>query len=198
VPDSFGSFSVPSPQLARGRASSCVPRDETAFLGGDDSRSVTMAARDFDPMLLEAEVNGSLTRACNLDAATTLVSLQCLAGILLREDPMLMELDLHSAPTTPTTCDEDFWSSPVDLQPDAAPSSPDGCFPPDRVALETVCFDVPAAEPVCCDSSLRNITVARGIRETLPLHLFSDVGSPAMEAVVNFAIAICREAPEPV
>ena len=40
--------------------------------------------------------------------------------------------------------------------------------------------------------SLRNVTVARGTREALPLHLFPDASTPVKEAVANFTHSVCR------
>ena len=75
-----------------------------------------------------------------------------------------------------------------------ANASPVGRSPPDSAVMETVRFDVSDGGAVDCDSSLRNITVARGSRETLPLNLFSDISSPSLVAVANFANAVSRVA----
>ena len=46
--------------------------------------------------------------------------------------------------------------------------------------------------------SRRNVTVARGRREVLPLQLFPDASSPVKEVVANFVHDVCTEAPPPV
>jgi len=39
---------------------------------------------------------------------------------------------------------------------------------------------------------MRNITIARGTKETLPLHLFSEACSPVKQTLANFAQTVCR------
>ena len=194
----FGSFLVPCPHPAR---VSSLPatrsfRDEAITAGVSSGRSENLDGRDFDPMRLEAEV-GLLRQACRLDEATTLASSPSPVGDVLLADPMIVECDLLPAPTTPSTCDEECPLSPFHSQPQGTPRSPARPSSPE-VALESVRFEVPCSELVCCDSALRHITVARGTRETLPLHLFPDASSPVKEVVANFANSVCGDPPAPV
>ena len=62
--------------------------------------------------------------------------------------------------------------------------------------MESARFNIQGPDPVICASpSLQNITVARGSRETLPLHVFSEASTQVKETVANFALAACREVP---
>ena len=62
--------------------------------------------------------------------------------------------------------------------------------------LEAVCFDVQDSQPLShIPDDMRNVTVARGTRETLPLHLFAGAEIPTNDAIVDFARAVCTDAP---
>jgi len=64
--------------------------------------------------------------------------------------------------------------------------------------LEAVCFDVQDSQPLShIPDDRRNVTVARGMRETLPLHLFAGAEIPTNDAIVDFARAVCTDAPPP-
>jgi len=125
--------------------------------------------------------------------------LHCHSGTVLHEDPMRVEMDLLSRPSSPVTRDENTMISPLAAErPMSAPPSPDSRPAQDCISLEVVRFEVQGEDSVCGDSALRNVTVARRTRAALPLHIFSECSTPVAEAVVNFANNVCKEAPEPV
>jgi len=117
-------------------------------------------------------------------------------------DPMLMEFAITPTPTMSDVVSDPQPPIPAPMSPVSAPADftppeiEDGSSP-GMVTMETVRFEV-ASEPIACDSALRNVTVVRGTRTTLPLHLFSDVSEPVKEVVANFANAVCGDAPAPV
>ncbi|KAG2582412.1 hypothetical protein PVAP13_6KG102835 [Panicum virgatum] len=64
--------------------------------------------------------------------------------------------------------------------------------------FEAVRFDVQDSQPLShIPDDMRNVTVARGTRETLPLHLFAVAEIPTNDAIVDFARAVCTDAPPP-
>jgi len=64
--------------------------------------------------------------------------------------------------------------------------------------LEAVRFDVQDSQPLShIPDDMRNVTVARGTQEMLPLHLFAGAEIPTNDAIVDFARAVCTDAPPP-
>ncbi|KAG2546606.1 hypothetical protein PVAP13_9KG035257 [Panicum virgatum] len=63
------------------------------------------------------------------------------------------------------------------------------CFGTTAVAdLEAVRFDVQDSQPLShIPDDMRNVTVAHGTRETLPLHLFAGAEIPTNDAIADFA-----------
>ena len=112
---------------------------------------------------------------------------------------MLMEIELGSTPPSPAAGAVTHLASPIDeVHQRVASPPPDHSTSEDNINLEAVHFEVQGADQVCCDSTLCNITVARGSRETQPLHIFADTSTPVDEVVANFAGAVWRDAPLPV
>jgi len=191
-PIRFGSFAWPSAHQCNS-SPSCQSHEDLSFLNKNLGHTQEAVVRDFDPMLLEADAYGA-PRESRL--------------VAVREfDPMLLEIvvppTLHNpmSQVAPVLMDAGTTLSvgpEVRSQARDANASPVGHSPPDSAVMETVRFDVSDGGAVDCDSSLRNITVARGSTETLPLNMFFDISSPSLVAVANFANAVCREAPAPV
>ena len=64
--------------------------------------------------------------------------------------------------------------------------------------LEMVRFDVQDPQPLShIPDDMCNVMVARGTRETLPLHLFAGTEAPTIDAIVDFAHTVCRNVPPP-
>ena len=120
-------------------------------------------------------------------------------------DPMLLEFNLQPsrwahlggtlgvAPCSGSP--EMITPAPVDGRSSASAAAGDTARA--TADLEMVRFEVQGSPQVLHTPGLRNITVARGTRETLPLHLFNDNEIPANEWVVDFAHTMCRNAPSP-
>ena len=108
-----------------------------------------------------------------------------------------MLLELYSQPTLVCAeLPEMFVPSPNDGRTSAPVVSTTPH--PAMAELEMVRFEVQGSPRVLhTPPGLRNITVARGTRETLPLHLFTDNVIPADDQVVDFAHAVCRNAAPP-
>ena len=92
-----------------------------------------------------------------------MVALQSDSPMLLaREDPMLMEIELGSTPPSPAAGAVTHLASPIDdIHQRVASPPPDHSASEDNINLEAVHFEVQGADQVCCESALRNITVAR-------------------------------------
>ncbi|KAG2559162.1 hypothetical protein PVAP13_8NG313968 [Panicum virgatum] len=201
-PIRFGSFPWPSENHCTS-LSACHSIVDRSFPIKNLEVNQEVTTRDFDPMLLEAQAYGVSREPCS--AARDF-------------DPMLLESvtggpppGRHKSPVPPGT-EALLNSSSVLLgatstslaEPEAtflpavavANDASSGRLSSDNAVLETVRFDVPEGGSAACDS-LCNITVARGTRATLPLHLFSDISSLGREVVANFAAAVCRDAPAP-
>jgi len=105
---------------------------------------------------------------------------------------MIIEIELWSAPSCPT-------ATVTAAGPDPLLSLEVVTTPPAPVDLEVVRFDVQGPQSILPVSpSLRNVTVVRGSREALPLHLFSDATTSVDETVADFASDIRRASPPPV
>jgi len=125
-------------------------------------------------------------------------------------------LDAAWLPQRPTAGPAGAWWDPMLLEAPAcplesvvadvaSPFSPAAVNEQAQVALESVRFSLSPSEPVrdtvhdhvLGDStpSRRNITMARGTRDALPLHLVSDIPSYVDDEVTIFAHDVCREAP---
>ena len=147
-------------------------------------------------MILEAD--GPRNWVCNLEADNGLPPPQAVLNTKPTMDPMLFEVDLLSVPSTPTADTDagDDATPPQDPQLLAQLSQAEEVISSTPVAMESARFNIQGPDPVICASpSLRNITVARGSRETLPLHVFSEASTQVKETVANFALAACREVP---
>ena len=104
----------------------------------------------------------------------------------LLSDPMLAEFNLQPPPSEPATdevvavpaADNDI-SALVDLE--SVHSVAD---------LVAVRFDVQDPQPLShVSDDMHNVTVARGARETLPLHLFAGAEIPTNDVIADFARA---------
>ncbi|KAG2575198.1 hypothetical protein PVAP13_7KG419712 [Panicum virgatum] len=114
-------------------------------------------------------------------------------------DPMLIESEAIFIPSNPSFVDDMPPSPPLVSQMEALPAVPALEGQAISPALESVCFALQGPAPVLHSSpSLRNITVTRGTRESLPFNLFPDASTPVKETVANFAHAMCGDAPPPV
>jgi len=191
-PIRFGSFAWPSAHCCNS-SPSCQSHEDLSFFDKNLGLTQESFVRDFDPMLLEADAYGPPREA---------------SLVAFREfDPMMLEIVPPPTPHNPLSqVAPALFDAGTNLsaglegrsQAAVDNASPVGRSAPDSAVLETVRFDVSEGGVLGCDHSLRNITVARGSRETLPLNLFSDISSPSLVAVANFATAVCREAPAPV
>jgi len=131
---------------------------------------VAAPCRDFDPMFAEADVAG---RAPRVEVGRAHVG----------------RLELASFTEPPGAVSEEVVTTPAVE-----------CIAQTLAELEPVRFDVQGSPSVLrtTTAELRNVTVARGTRQTLPLHLFANEENTENESAANFANAICRAAPTPV
>ena len=151
-------------------------------------------ARDFDPMVFEAEACRSW--APRLVADDGLLSHFVAQTIAPHVDPMLIESEAIFIPSNPSFVDDMPPSPPLVSQMEALPAVPALEGQAISPALESVCFPLQGPAPVLHSSpSLRNITVTRGTRESLLFNLFPDASTPVKETVANFVHAICGDAP---
>ena len=191
LPLRFGRFPPVMVQSAQ-----CNSADAAASILFNSAPYFEAAFRDFDPMILEAD--GPRNWVCNLEADNGLPPPQAVLNTKPTMDPMLFEVDLLSVPSTPTADTDagDDATPPQDPQLLAQLSQAEEVISSTPVAMESARFNIQGPDPVICASpSLRNITVARGSRETLPLHVFSEASTQVKETVANFALAACREVP---
>ena len=131
---------------------------------------VAAPCRDFDPMFAEADVAG---RAPRVEVGHAHVG----------------RLELASFTEPPGAVPEEVVATPAAE-----------CIAQTLAELEPVRFDVQGSPLVLriMTAELRNVTVARGTRQTLPLHLFANEENTENESAANFANAVCRAAPTPV
>jgi len=195
-PIRFGSFS-PAKLQQPALGQHCIPNVDGAAELFHDGHSPMVHARDFDPMVFEAEACRSW--APRLVADDGLLSHFVAQTIAPHVDPMLIESEAIFIPSNPSFVDDMPPSPPLVSQMEALPAVPALEGQAISPALESVCFALQGPAPVLHSSpSLRNITVTRGTRESLLFNLFPDASTPVKETVANFAHAICGDAPPPV
>ena len=169
------------------------PADDPVTIGPPPSPSPVPCFSD--PMIAEADGGRRPSSlCCDLLDAAWLPQRPTAGPAGARWDPMLLE-----APACP------LESVVADV---ASPFSPAAVNEQAQVALESVRFSLSPSEPVrdtvhdhvLGDStpSRRNITMARGTRDALPLHLVSDIPSYVDDEVAIFAHDVCRKAPRAV
>jgi len=93
------------------------------------------------------------------------------------------------------------FSEPPGVASGEVAAAPDAeCFSQSLTELESVRFDVQGSPSVLrtTTADLRNVTVARGTRQTLPLHIFANEENTENDSAANFANTVCRAAPTPV
>lgn len=160
----------------------------------DLARVAAASVRAFDPMIAEADGAGRVRTWVHDDAGMLgPVQLDKRTSHLL-SDPMLAEFNLQPPPSEPAmdevvavpAADNDI-SALVDLE--SVHSVAD---------LVAVRFDVQDPQPLShVSDDMHNVTVARGARETLPLHLFAGAEIPTNDVIADFARAVCTDAPPP-
>ncbi|KAG2619263.1 hypothetical protein PVAP13_3NG140895 [Panicum virgatum] len=147
---------------------------------------VDHTVRVFDPMLDEAaQVDHIPPRAGD----TGLIGSEARSG-----RPDLLDLDIFSDQIMP----EPVRQPPPEVVVANSSAAVEAAA---SVELEPVLFDVQdssGCEFQSTIANLRNVTVARGTWETLPLHFFAGTDAFPDELVTNFKQSICREVPPPV
>jgi len=131
---------------------------------------VAVPCRDFDPMYDEADAAG---RALRVDDGRVHIG----------------RLELASFSEPPGVASGEVVAAPVAE-----------CFSQSLTELEPVRFDDQGSPSVLrtTTADLRNVTVARGTRQTLPLHIFANEENTENDSAANFANTVCRAAPTPV
>jgi len=168
---------------------------------------ISLPARGSDPMIHEAILPHAPRGRVSI-ASDNWVPRHSPSRADTFDDPMILEASLMTscsatpgpaaAPVVDAVSQEDQGYSPADMVAEQVGPAPGSS--PDMVASETVRFVDAGSDPVLSSSSAsrRNITVTRGARGTLPLHLFSEADALVQRMVADFAETVCTEAPPPV
>ena len=140
--------------------------------------------RDWDPMAWEAALSGPGARlgrsVCNPDRADDV-------GSMIPTTPVVGRF---SGPTVSGSRPVAGSTGPVSLVEEAGvPVSLRG---PAGLSDDAVRFDISPGHSTSRDDH-RNVTVLRGSRDPLPLHIFDGVSSPVKGVVADFAKSLCKD-----